>query len=98
MFMTVKQAAEKWGISGRIIRVLCSKGRIPGAYQEGRGWKISIDADKPADGQYKSKENVPISENIIKQIHLAMENLFAGYVNSRLDTYLKMLQIQLLYE
>lgn len=58
MFMTVKQAASKWGISDRRIRVLCSQGKIPGAYQEGRGWKIPIDADKPADGRYKSKESI----------------------------------------
>lgn len=58
MFMTVKQAAEKWGISDRRIRVLCSEGKIPGAYQKGRGWKIPIDAQKPADGRYKSKESI----------------------------------------
>ena len=58
MFMTVKQAAEKWGISDRRIRVLCSEGKIPGAYQEGRGWKIPIDAQKPEDGRYKSKESI----------------------------------------
>ena len=58
MFMTAKQAAEKWGISDRRVRVLCSDGKIPGAYQEGRGWKIPIDADKPADGRYKSKESI----------------------------------------
>ena len=58
MFMTVKQAAEKWGISDRRIRVLCSEGKIPGAYQEGRGWKIPVDANKPADGRYKSKESI----------------------------------------
>lgn len=58
MFMTVKQAAEKWGISDRRIRVLCSEGKIPGAYQEGRGWKIPIDAQKPADGRYKSRESI----------------------------------------
>lgn len=58
MFMTVKQAAEKWGISDRRIRVLCFEGKIPGAYQEGRGWKIPIDAEKPADGRYRSKESV----------------------------------------
>lgn len=57
MFMTVKQASEKWGISDRRIRVLCAEGKIPGAYQEGRGWKIPIDAEKPADGRYKSKES-----------------------------------------
>lgn len=58
MFMTVKQAAEKWGISDRRIRELCAEGKIPGAYQEGRGWKIPIDAEKPADGRYRSKESV----------------------------------------
>ena len=58
MFMTVKQASEKWGISDRRIRVLCAEGKIPGAYQEGRGWKIPIDAEKPSDGRYKSKESI----------------------------------------
>lgn len=58
MFMTIKQASEKWGISDRRIRVLCAEGKIPGAYQEGRGWRIPTDAEKPADGRYKSKESL----------------------------------------
>ena len=58
MSMTVKQAAEKWGISDRRVRVLCSEGKIVGAYQEGRGWKIPVDAEKPSDGRYKSKESI----------------------------------------
>ena len=58
MFMTVKQASEKWGISDRRVRVLCSEGKIHGAYREGRGWKIPIDAVKPADGRYKSRESL----------------------------------------
>lgn len=58
MYMTTKQAAERWGISDRRIRVLCSDGNIPGAYQEGRGWKIPIDASKPSDRRYKSKESI----------------------------------------
>ena len=58
MFMTAKQASIKWGISDRRIRVLCAEGKIPGAYQEGRGWKIPADAKKPEDGRYKSKESL----------------------------------------
>jgi len=58
MFMSVKQASEKWGISDRRIRALCFEDKIPGAYQEGRGWKIPIDAVKPADGRYKSTESL----------------------------------------
>ena len=58
MYITVKEAAAKWGISDRRIRVLCSEGKIPGAFREGRGWKIPIDAEKPADGRFKSKESI----------------------------------------
>lgn len=58
MYMTVKEASEKWGVSDRRIRALCSAGKISGAYQEGRGWKIPSDALKPADGRFKSKESI----------------------------------------
>lgn len=58
MFMTVKQASEKWGISDRRVRILCAEGKIAGGHQEGRGWKIPVDARKPADGRYKSKESL----------------------------------------
>ena len=54
MFITVKEAAAKWGISDRRVRILCNEGKIPGAFQQGRGWKIPIDAVKPADGRYKT--------------------------------------------
>lgn len=58
MFMTVKQASEKWGISERRIRTLCSDGKISGAYQEERMWHIPLDAVKPVDGRYKSQESI----------------------------------------
>lgn len=58
MYMTVKTAAEKWKISDRRVRILCTEGKIPGAFQEGRGWKIPRDAVKPADGRFKSTESL----------------------------------------
>ena len=58
MYMSVTQASEKWGISDRRIRVLCSEGKIPGAFREGRNWKIPADAAKPADARFKSKESI----------------------------------------
>lgn len=57
-FLTVAQAAEKWNISERRIRVLCAEGKIPGAMQEGRGWRIPLDAQKPSDGRIKRSENL----------------------------------------
>ena len=63
MYITVKEAAEKWGISDRRVRILCSEGKIPGTYQEGRTWKIPYDAIKPTDGRYKAKESlIPMIE------------------------------------
>ena len=53
MYMTVKQAAEKWGISDRRVRTLCSEGKIPGAFRNGKIWEIPYDAKKPTDGRYK---------------------------------------------
>ena len=58
MFITVKQAAEKWGISDRRVRILCAEGKISGAYQQGRGWKIPENATKPTDGRYKTSANL----------------------------------------
>ena len=58
MFITVKQASEKWGISDRRVRTLCSEGKIAGVCQEGRGWKIPADATKPEDGRFKAKESI----------------------------------------
>jgi len=58
MYMTVKQAAEKWGISDRRVRVLCTEGKIQDAYKTGRNWNIPSDASKPKDGRYKSKKSI----------------------------------------
>ena len=58
MYITVNQAAKKWGLSDRRVRNLCVAGKIPGAYREGRAWKIPSDATKPTDGRYKSKESL----------------------------------------
>ncbi len=58
MYMTVRQTAEKWGISDRRVRTLCSEGKIPGVIRKGRGWLIPGDARKPEDGRYKTTESL----------------------------------------
>ena len=54
MYITVKQAAEKWGVSDRRVRILCSQGKISGVIREGRSWKIPSNAEKPEDGRFKA--------------------------------------------
>ena len=56
MAMTTKRASEKWGISDRRIRVLCSQGKIEGAELVGKTWYIPDNAIKPVDGRVKTNE------------------------------------------
>lgn len=58
MPMNVNQAAQKWGISERRVRTLCSEGKISGAIKNGKSWLIPTDAAKPEDGRFKSKESL----------------------------------------
>jgi len=52
-YITTKQAAEKWGISDRRVRLLCAEGKVHNAIKQGRSYKIPEDAPKPADGRIK---------------------------------------------
>ncbi|MDE7248129.1 MAG: Fic family protein [Lachnospiraceae bacterium] len=58
MYMTVKEAAKKWSISDRRVRILCAEGKIPGVTREGRSWMIPANAKKPEDGRHKTSENL----------------------------------------
>ncbi len=53
-YLSIKQTAEKWGISGRRIQILCVQGRIEGAIKIGSYWAIPEDSEKPKDERVKS--------------------------------------------
>ncbi len=55
-YISIREASEKWRISDRRIRVLCSEGRIEGVIKVGRSWSIPSDAVKPADGREGKKK------------------------------------------
>ena len=50
-YISIAEAAEKWGISRRRVQVLCAQGRIQGLERLGKTWAIPKDAEKPADGR-----------------------------------------------
>ena len=54
-YLTVREAGEKWGITGRMATYYCVPGRIKGALKKGNLWLILADAKKPPDGRYKEK-------------------------------------------
>lgn len=57
-YITVKQAAEKWGISARRVQVLYAQDRIKGATRFGRSIMIPKDAPLPTAEQ--SEKNAPL--------------------------------------
>lgn len=50
-YMSVLQAAEKWGISDRRVRLLCQQQKIHNVVKQGRAYLIPADAEKPDDGR-----------------------------------------------
>ncbi len=55
-YITVQEAAEKWGVTPRHVQILCKENRIEGASRMSRIWIIPKDADKPADNRKKTDE------------------------------------------
>ncbi len=78
-YIKISQIAEKWGISPRRVRVLCSEGKIPGVIRKGKLYMIPEDAEKPADG--RMTRNSIFSEIEIKKERLSkMRPLTTGEV------------------
>ena len=53
-YLSLRQTAEKWGLSIRRVQTLCSMNRIPGAVKIGSYWAIPSDAEKPNDERKKT--------------------------------------------
>ena len=62
-YMSISQAAEKWGITPRRIQVLCAQERIPDATRIGYVWAIPKNAEKPKDARIKSGKYVKAVQN-----------------------------------
>jgi len=69
-YMTVKEATEKWEMSGQIIRRFCRQERIPGAIIRDGVWVIPANAKRPDRiGQVTSEviELPPLAKKLIRQ-------------------------------
>lgn len=51
--MTLKEAAEQWGVSPRRVNDCCADAPIPGAVKMAAVWLIPKEAEKPVDRRYK---------------------------------------------
>ncbi len=48
-YISVKEAAERWGVSVRWVQKFCVEDRIPNVQRFGRSWMIPKDAVRPND-------------------------------------------------
>jgi hypothetical protein len=52
-YMTLKEVAEKWGVTPRRVNYYCAGEHIPGAVKMAGVWLIPKTAEKPIDGRTK---------------------------------------------
>jgi DNA-binding CsgD family transcriptional regulator len=55
LYLTVKEAAEKWGLGTRIVTLYCTENRIEGAVKRGNLWLIPEHAVRPADNRRREQ-------------------------------------------
>ena len=55
-YIGVKALSEKWGLSERRIRLMCSEGRIEGAIKLSWSWAVPSNVEKPTDGRVMKKQ------------------------------------------
>jgi len=55
-YISVSEAAKKWGISERRVQKLCEENRIPGVAKFSYMWLIPKNAEKPEDGRKSKNE------------------------------------------
>ena len=53
-YITIQEAAEKWGLKERCLQVMCQEEKIPGVRRFGHSWAIPADTEWLADGRVKS--------------------------------------------
>lgn len=68
-YISVTEAATKWGLSRRRVLTLCAEDRIPGVSRLGNIWMIPKDAEKPADARIKSGKYIGASAKRMQDQH-----------------------------
>ena len=66
-YISVKEAAEKWSVSERMVTKYCVQGRITDTYQEFGIWYIPENAAKPTRKKKEASQLPKLLKTLIKQ-------------------------------
>lgn len=69
-YLTVRETAEKWNLSIRMVQQFCTQGRIPGAQKFGKAWAIPADAAKPQDPRFAPKQETAVPADLLDHTNL----------------------------
>ncbi|MBE5739511.1 MAG: hypothetical protein E7349_01490 [Clostridiales bacterium] len=72
-YITVQEAAKKWGVTTRRVQMLCNEERIKGAYRFGKSWMIPTKAVLPNARRKQEEPHLPMPR---KSPFLDMTNLY----------------------
>ena len=80
-YLTSNEISKIWKVSERSVRDYCSKGRVIGAYLEGKTWMIPEDASKPErQTRHSSKKH-----NLLETLKLEKESQIKGGIYHKLQ-------------
>ena len=75
-YISIREAAEQWGVSERRVNQFCAEGRVDGARKFGGAWAIPCHAEKPSDPRRKRQQPAePAASGAAPNVLLAHPNL-----------------------
>ena len=80
-YLTSNEISKIWKISERSVRDYCSKGRVVGAYLDGKTWMIPKDASKPQRQTRHSNKK----RNLLETLRLEKESQIKGGIYHKLQ-------------
>ena len=80
-YISVSQAAEKWGVSERSIRNYCQQGRIIGAVLNGHSWLIPENAEKPD----RKKRRGKVPDDLLSRLRIEKEAGMSGGIYHKIQ-------------
>ena len=96
-FCTVKETAERWGVSERFVRKLCKEGRIENVVRDEDTWLIPSGIEKPGRKKYEKKPplDVDLSDYAKRIVRQRIKNNHYGiyeYIQLNLSSAGTMIQ------
>ena len=83
-YISVSQAAEKWGLSERSIRNYCQQGRIICAVLNGHSWLIPESAEKPD----RKKRQGKVPDDLLSRLRIEKESGMTGGIYHKIQVEL----------